>query len=235
MALIDIDRAVCYLIREHKKKKGGRFLMFLCSWIEGILEEQGLKCLDDEIIRKDTEPRFKEGDWVIYECGEEKAVLRVKSNKWKTYEFTDGSTINQADEDCLRPADPDEIPSEEKCNSCKGCHSIAAGGCDGCCKESKESPNNEMDEFENVILVAYDILDANKPHLTPCSHHIKKAAKKVFSTAEIIIRKKIASEVESLETKLKEEWLGDNASHYQMAQGYDAGYSDAIKVIKEQT
>ena len=47
-------------------------------------------------------PKFKVGDWVVYECGEDSATLQIKNIVYGTYEFTDDSTLNVVDEDTLR-------------------------------------------------------------------------------------------------------------------------------------
>lgn len=49
-----------------------------------------------------VEPKFKVGDWVIYECGEDSATLQIKNIVDRTYEFTDDSTLNVVDEYALR-------------------------------------------------------------------------------------------------------------------------------------
>ena len=48
------------------------------------------------------EPRFKVGDWVIYECGKDSATLEIKNIVDGSYEFTDDSAINVVDENTLR-------------------------------------------------------------------------------------------------------------------------------------
>ena len=172
MALIDIDRAVCYLIREHKKKKGGRFLMFLCSWIKGVLEDQGLKYDSEksEIVSIESEHTNSEQKLVEAVSNEPQRMVSVKA-------------------------------------------------------KDAPMPDGEFAEFKEKVRF---IIDNN-----PSGINFDVLTKELLSIAEKEIREKIASEVESLETKLKEEWLGDNASHYQMAQGYDAGYYDALKEIKK--
>ena len=47
-------------------------------------------------------PKFKVGDWVVYECGEETATLQIARIVGKTYVFSDGTTLSVADEDTLR-------------------------------------------------------------------------------------------------------------------------------------
>lgn len=46
--------------------------------------------------------KFKVGDWVVYECGEETATLQIARIVGKTYVFSDGTTLSVADEDTLR-------------------------------------------------------------------------------------------------------------------------------------
>jgi len=48
------------------------------------------------------EPKFHEGEWVVYECGEETATLQIIGIVEETYEFSDDSTLSVADEDTLR-------------------------------------------------------------------------------------------------------------------------------------
>ena len=48
-----------------------------------------------------TEPKFHEGDWVVYVCGEESTTLQISRIIEGTYEFTDGSSLNVVDEDTL--------------------------------------------------------------------------------------------------------------------------------------
>ena len=48
------------------------------------------------------EPKFKIGEWVVYECGEDSAILQIKNIVYDTYEFTDDSTLNVANENTLR-------------------------------------------------------------------------------------------------------------------------------------
>ena len=56
-----------------------------------------------ELKKIDTiQPKFHEGDWVVYECGEETATLQITRIVEGTYEFSDDSTLNVADEDTLR-------------------------------------------------------------------------------------------------------------------------------------
>ena len=173
MALIDIDRAVCYLIREHKIKKGGRFLMFLCSWIEGILEDQGLKYDSEksEIVSIESE----------YTNSEQKLVEAVSNG-------------------------PQRMVSAKA--------------------KDDPMPDGEFAEFKEKVRF---IIDNN-----PSGINFDVLTKELLSIAEKEIREKIASELQSMWEEKKDEWIGDNASRSQMAQGYDTGYSDAIKVIKEQ-
>lgn len=81
------------------------------AWMElSDLDEQNeQKPFDYEhatITQKDfapkEEPKFKVGDWVVYECGEDSATLQIKNIVDRTYEFTDDSTLNVVDEDTLR-------------------------------------------------------------------------------------------------------------------------------------
>ena len=60
--------------------------------------------LEKQDNQKPTEPKpkFKVGDWVVYECGEDSATLQIKNIVYGTYEFTDDSTLNVVDEDSLR-------------------------------------------------------------------------------------------------------------------------------------
>ena len=60
--------------------------------------------LEKQDNQKPTEPKpkFKVGDWVVYECGEDSATLQIKDIVYGTYEFTDDSTLNVVDEDSLR-------------------------------------------------------------------------------------------------------------------------------------
>ena len=60
--------------------------------------------LEKQDNQKPTEPKpkFKVGDWVVYECGEDSATLQIKDIVYGTYEFIDDSTLNVVDEDSLR-------------------------------------------------------------------------------------------------------------------------------------
>ena len=88
-------------------------------------------------------------------------------------------------------------------------------------------PDGEFAEFKEKVRF---IIDNN-----PSGINFDVLTKELLSIAEKEIREKIASELQSMWEEKKDEWIGDNASRSQMAQGYDTGYSDAIKVIKEQT
>lgn len=48
-----------------------------------------------------TELKFHEGDWVVFEYGEETQTLQIKEIIGKTYVFTDDSTLSDIYEDCL--------------------------------------------------------------------------------------------------------------------------------------
>ena len=48
-----------------------------------------------------VEPKFHEGDWVVYVCGEESTTLQISRIIEGTYEFTDSSSLNVVDEDTL--------------------------------------------------------------------------------------------------------------------------------------
>lgn len=61
------------------------------------IEETKKKMLEETKTQK-----FKVGDWVVYECGEDSATLQIKNIVYGTYEFTDDSTLNVVDEDSLR-------------------------------------------------------------------------------------------------------------------------------------
>ena len=67
----------------------------LDSWI-AWLEKQGEQKSADKI-----EPKFKVGDWVVYVYGEESTTLQIGRIIERTYEFTDGSSLNVADKDTL--------------------------------------------------------------------------------------------------------------------------------------
>lgn len=49
-----------------------------------------------------VEPKFHEGEWVVYECGEETATLQITRIVGETYVFSDDSTLSVADENTLR-------------------------------------------------------------------------------------------------------------------------------------
>ena len=49
-----------------------------------------------------VEPKFHEGEWVVYECGEETATLQITRIVGETYVFSDDSTLGVVDEDTLR-------------------------------------------------------------------------------------------------------------------------------------
>ena len=65
-------------------------------WISW-LERQGEQKPTDKV-----EPKFHEGDWVVYECGEETATLQITRIVGETYVFSDDSTLGVVDEDTLR-------------------------------------------------------------------------------------------------------------------------------------
>ena len=65
-------------------------------WI-AWLEKQGEQKPADKV-----EPKFHEGEWVVYECGEETATLQIKRIVEETYEFSDDSNLGVVDEDTLR-------------------------------------------------------------------------------------------------------------------------------------
>lgn len=48
------------------------------------------------------EPKFKVGDWVVYECGGETETLQITRIVGETYVFSDDSNLNVVDEDTLR-------------------------------------------------------------------------------------------------------------------------------------
>ena len=75
------------------------------------LSDQYLKYDNGEIVsiepepdepEKPVEPKFKVGDWVVYECGEETATLQIIRIDGETYVFSDNSTLGVVDEDALR-------------------------------------------------------------------------------------------------------------------------------------
>ena len=49
-----------------------------------------------------VKPKFHEGEWVVYECGEETATLQITRIVGETYVFSDDSTLSVADENTLR-------------------------------------------------------------------------------------------------------------------------------------
>jgi len=49
-----------------------------------------------------VEPKFHEGEWVVYECGDETATLQITRIAGETYVFSDDSTLGVVDEDTLR-------------------------------------------------------------------------------------------------------------------------------------
>jgi hypothetical protein len=63
------------------------------AWLEKQVEQKPV----DKV-----EPKFKVGDWVIYECGEETATLQITRIVGETYVFSDNSTLGVVDEDALR-------------------------------------------------------------------------------------------------------------------------------------
>ena len=69
----------------------------LLNYAKHELEKQNEQKNTDKV-----EPKFKVGDWVIYECGEDSATLQIKNIVYGTYEFTDNSTLNVMDENTLR-------------------------------------------------------------------------------------------------------------------------------------
>ena len=60
-------------------------------------EKQGEQKPADKV-----EPKFHEGEWVVYECGEETATLQITRIVGETYVFSDDSTLSVVDEDALR-------------------------------------------------------------------------------------------------------------------------------------
>ena len=63
------------------------------DWLE---KQVGQKPVDK------AEPKFHEGEWVVYECGEETATLQITRIVGETYVFSDDSTLGVVDEDTLR-------------------------------------------------------------------------------------------------------------------------------------
>ena len=58
--------------------------------------------LSTENEKGKIEPKFHEGEWVVFECGEETRTLQIKEITEKTYVFTDNTTLDVVDEDSLR-------------------------------------------------------------------------------------------------------------------------------------
>ena len=223
----------------------------IMSLIQKALVNQGLKYDADngEIVSIEPEPRFKDGDWVVYECGDEKAILKVKSNKWGTYEFMDGSTVNQVDEDCLRPATEEEIPQDsqrmvsakaKECMYSKDNYTdedrkVLCEDCEEDCKLRPEeshnkSESNELTEFEQslqrMFWTVYNYDDAKTvgmPERVDDIQNVKQCAQRLYSIA----RKQIASEIDfdGMVNRYKKDFL--NASAY--AQGIE----DCIKAIEK--
>ena len=63
-----------------------------------FIEVEYIGCVEVD----DVKPKFKVGDWVVYECGEDSATLQIKNIIYRTYEFTDDSTLDVVDQDSLR-------------------------------------------------------------------------------------------------------------------------------------
>jgi len=63
----------------------------------------GIICCDRdyELVDK-VKPKFHEGEWVVYECGEETETLQITRIVEGTYVFSDNSTLGVVDEDTLR-------------------------------------------------------------------------------------------------------------------------------------
>jgi hypothetical protein len=61
------------------------------------LEKQG-----EQKPANKVEPKFKVGDWVVYECSGETATLQIARIVGETYVFSDDSTLGVVDEDTLR-------------------------------------------------------------------------------------------------------------------------------------
>ena len=86
--LRDVDQ-MTYISKEGKNER--------LEWLNSLEDKfYGEQKPDDKV-----EPKFKVGDWVVYECGDETVTLQIARIVAETYEFTDESTINVEDEDTL--------------------------------------------------------------------------------------------------------------------------------------
>ena len=86
---------------------------FIKHAAQSLLEYAKKECINYAIqsfvehVKKDQKPAYKvkpkyhEGEWVVFDCGEESRTLQIKEITEKTYFFNDGSFLDIVDEDSL--------------------------------------------------------------------------------------------------------------------------------------
>lgn len=95
------DESIRTAILNHLKKMCGNSQDNVC----GVHVEDAIAWLEKQSEQKTAdkvEPKFHEGEWVVYECGGETATLQITRIVEETYVFSDDSTLDVVDEDTLR-------------------------------------------------------------------------------------------------------------------------------------
>lgn len=75
------------------------------AWLEKQGEQTHAKLGQLEVTKtsdQELEPKFHEGEWVVYKCGKETVTLQITRIVGETYVFSDDSTLGVVDEYTLR-------------------------------------------------------------------------------------------------------------------------------------